>query len=119
MLAKVQLPSRTAIACPSGIALKQQGPAAVNATLIRSYFSVKAVFRLKIKGCSLLLFYCQDNRQGGDDLARSNYQFNKRQKELARKKKKAEKRQSRLERSVVLPDETAIESQDEKNGSAV
>jgi hypothetical protein len=64
-------------------------------------------------------FYCQDNRQGGDDLARSNYQFNKRQKELARKKKKAEKRRSRLEKSAVQPDETATESQDEKDDSSV
>ena len=57
--------------------------------------------------------FCPNNRQGGDNLARSNYQFNKRQKELARKKKKAEKRQSRLEKSMVQPDQTPIKSKDE------
>jgi len=68
-----------------------------------------------LRGCP---FHCQDNRQGGDHLARSNYQFNKRQKELARKKKKAEKRQSRLEKNTVEPDETSIDSQNEEADSS-
>ena len=46
-------------------------------------------------------------------MARSNYKFKKRQKELARKKKKAEKRQSRLEKNTVQPDQTSSESMDE------
>ncbi len=46
-------------------------------------------------------------------MARSNYKFKKRQKELARKKKKAEKKQSRLEKNTVQPDQTSIESVDE------
>ncbi len=34
-------------------------------------------------------------------MARSNYQFKKRQKELKRKKKKEEKRQRKLEKSTI------------------
>ena len=34
-------------------------------------------------------------------MARSNYQFNKRQKELARKKKKEEKRQQKLDKNKI------------------
>ena len=65
------------------------------------------------------LFHCQNNRQGGDKLARSNYQFNKRQKELARKKKKAEKRESRLAKKTVEPDEASIDSQNDEADSSV
>ena len=39
-------------------------------------------------------------------MAKSNYQFKKRQKELAKKKKKEEKRQRKLENKVVETDET-------------
>jgi hypothetical protein len=68
-------------------------------------------------GCPFLL-HCQNNCHGGDNLARSNYQFNKRQKELARMKKKAEKRQSRLEKNTVQPEETATEPQDDEKDSS-
>jgi hypothetical protein len=46
-------------------------------------------------------------------MARSNYQFNKRQKELARKKKKEEKRQRKLEKNTIGPEENTDQSQDE------
>ncbi len=38
-------------------------------------------------------------------MARSNYQFNKRQKELARKKKKEEKRQRKLDKNTLASEE--------------
>ncbi|MFH1489217.1 MAG: hypothetical protein ABII06_09955 [Pseudomonadota bacterium] len=38
-------------------------------------------------------------------MARSNYQFKKRQKELSKKKKKDEKRQRKLEKKAVETDE--------------
>ena len=44
--------------------------------------------------------------QGGNAMAKSNYQFKKRQKELAKKKKKEEKRQRKLENKVIEIDET-------------
>jgi len=44
--------------------------------------------------------------QKGEAMAKSNYQFKKRQKELAKKKKKEEKRQRKLENKVVETDET-------------
>jgi len=43
-------------------------------------------------------------------LARSNYQFNKRQKELARKKKKDEKRQRKLDKKIIKPEENPDQS---------
>jgi hypothetical protein len=70
-------------------------------------------------GMPVPLFHGQYKRQGGDKLARSNYQFNKRQKELARKKKKAEKRESRLAKKTVAPDETPIYSQNDEADSSV
>jgi uncharacterized protein (DUF3084 family) len=63
-------------------------------------------------------FVSQLNRQGGDHLARSNYQFNKRQKELARMKKKAEKRQRRLDKKAAKPDETSFDVQDDEVDSS-
>jgi len=44
--------------------------------------------------------------QKGDAMVKSHYQFKKRQKELAKKKKKDEKRQRKLENKMVEPDET-------------
>jgi len=38
-------------------------------------------------------------------LARSNYQFNKRQKEIARKKKKEQKRQRKLDKNTIESEE--------------
>jgi hypothetical protein len=43
-------------------------------------------------------------------LARSNYQFNKRQKELARKKKKDQKRQRKLDKKTIKPEENPDQS---------
>ncbi len=43
-------------------------------------------------------------------MARSNYQFNKRQKELARKKKKDQKRQRKLDKKTVKPEENPDQS---------
>ncbi|MFH1674350.1 MAG: hypothetical protein ABIF87_13115 [Pseudomonadota bacterium] len=44
--------------------------------------------------------------QKGNAMAKSNYQFKKRQKELAKKKKKDEKRQRKLENKEIETDET-------------
>ena len=58
----------------------------------------------------------KNNSQGGNKLARSNYQFNKRQKEIARKKKKEEKRQRKLDKNTIKSDEeNPDQSQDEEN----
>jgi hypothetical protein len=46
-------------------------------------------------------------------LARSNYQFNKRQKELARKKKKEQKRQRKLEKNTIKSEENLNHSRNE------
>jgi len=43
-------------------------------------------------------------------LARSNYQFNKRQKELARAKKKDQKRQRKLDKKTIKPEEDIDQS---------
>ena len=43
-------------------------------------------------------------------MARSNYQFKKRQKELAKKKKKEEKRLRKLENKAVETDETETDA---------
>ncbi len=40
-------------------------------------------------------------------MARSNYQFQKRQKELARKKKKDQKRQRKLDKKTIKPEENS------------
>ena len=44
--------------------------------------------------------------QKGNAMAKANYQFKKRQKELAKKKKKEEKRQRKLQNKMVETDET-------------
>ncbi|MEE8431929.1 MAG: hypothetical protein V3S16_11830 [Candidatus Desulfatibia sp.] len=43
-------------------------------------------------------------------MARSNYQFKKRQKELARKKKKDQKRQRKLDKNTINPAENPDQS---------
>ena len=43
-------------------------------------------------------------------MARSNYQFNKRQKELARKKKKDQKRQRKLDKKTIKSEENPDQS---------
>ncbi len=61
-----------------------------------------------------LVVIIKNNSQGGSKLARSNYQFNKRQKELARKKKKEQKRQRKLDKSTIESEENPNQSQNEK-----
>jgi hypothetical protein len=46
-------------------------------------------------------------------LARSNYSFNKRQKELARKKKKEQKIQRKLDKNNIESEENPSQLQDE------
>lgn len=46
-------------------------------------------------------------------MARSNYSFNKRQKELARKKKKEQKRQRKLDKDTINSEEDPNQSQNE------
>ena len=48
-------------------------------------------------------------------MARSNYSFKKRQKELARKKKQDQKRQRKLDKDADIPEETSEQPQDEEN----
>jgi uncharacterized protein (DUF3084 family) len=52
--------------------------------------------------------------QGGDKLARSNYQFHKRQKELARKKKKEQKRQNKIDKKNSQSEESEAQTQIEE-----
>jgi hypothetical protein len=52
-----------------------------------------------------LVVAIKNNSHGGNKLARSNYQFNKRQKELARKKKKEEKKQRKLDKNTIKSEE--------------
>ncbi len=60
-----------------------------------------------------LVVIIKNNSQGGNKLARSNYSFNKRQKELARKKKKEEKRQRKLDKNTLKSEENPNQSQNE------
>jgi hypothetical protein len=59
------------------------------------------------------VFLIKSNRQGGENLARSYYQFKKRQKELAKKKKKEQKRQRKLDKKNKTPEENSDASQNE------
>jgi uncharacterized protein (DUF2344 family) len=54
----------------------------------------------------------KNNHQGGNQLARSNYSFKKRQKELARKEKKEQKRQRKLDKNPSILEETSDQSKD-------
>ena len=73
---------------------------------------------LKPQKCPLidpfLVVIIRNNSQGGNKLARSNYQFNKRQKELARKQKKEEKRQRKLDKNTIKSEENPNQSQNEE-----
>lgn len=60
-----------------------------------------------------LVVIIKNKSQGGNKLARSNYQFNKRQKELARKKKKEQKRQLKLDKNTIKSEENQNQSQNE------
>ena len=62
---------------------------------------------------SFIFTLIKHSSQGGDNLARSNYQFKKRQKELARKKKKEEKRQRKQEKNTISSEENPEEPSDE------
>jgi len=64
-------------------------------------------------GLSLVVII-KNNSQGGNKLARSNYQFNKRQKEIARKKKKEEKRQRKLDKNTIKAEENPDQSLNEE-----
>jgi hypothetical protein len=66
-----------------------------------------------LRGCPFLVVIIKNNSQGGNKLARSNYQFNKRQKELARKKKKEQKRQRKLDKNTIKSEENPNQSQNE------
>ena len=46
-------------------------------------------------------------------MAKSHYQFKKRQKELTKKKKKEQKRQRKLDKKNITPEENPVQSQDE------
>ena len=61
----------------------------------------------------ILVVIIKNNSQGGNKLARSNYQFNKRQKELARKKKKEQKRQRKLDKNTIKSEDNLNQSQNE------
>ena len=60
-----------------------------------------------------LVVIIKNNSQGGNKLARSNYSFNKRQKELARKKKKELKKQRKLDKNIIKSEEDPKQSQNE------
>ena len=47
-------------------------------------------------------------------MKKSNYQFNKRQKELARKKKKEQKRQRKVDQNTIKSEENPNQSQNEE-----
>ena len=61
-----------------------------------------------------LVVIIKNNSQGGIKLARSNYSFNKRQKELARKKKKEQKKQRKLDKNTIKSEENPDQSQNEE-----
>ena len=44
-------------------------------------------------------------------MARSNYQFKKRQKEIARKKKKDQKKQRKLDKKTIIPENDIDQSE--------
>ena len=61
-----------------------------------------------------LLIIIKNNGQGGHKLARSNHQFNKRQKELTRKKKKEQKIQRKLDKNTLKSEDNLNQSQNEE-----
>jgi hypothetical protein len=64
-------------------------------------------------GTSQHVYAPSDVQQGGNNLARSNYSFQKRQKELARMKKKEEKRKRKFEKNNPPEEETPEQEQTE------
>ena len=67
--------------------------------------SIPQLCRLRFFPVISDLFY-PATYQEGNAMAKSQYQFKKRQKELAKKKKKEEKRRRKLEKKAVETDET-------------
>jgi len=55
----------------------------------------------------------KNNIQGGGPLAKAKYSFKKHQKEIARKLKKEEKRQRKLDKNMLKPEENPANSQGE------
>jgi hypothetical protein len=55
----------------------------------------------------------KNNGLRGDNMAKSHYSFKKRQKELARKEKQEQKRQRKLDKGKIEPEENPDEPQDE------
>jgi len=60
-----------------------------------------------------LVLIIKNYSQRGNKLARSNYTFNKRQKELARKKKKEQKRQRKLDKNTIKSEANPDQPQNE------
>jgi len=60
----------------------------------------------------------ENKRVGGDILARSKFQSEKRHKELAKKKKQEEKRQRKLDKNTVRPDDNPDPPQDAAESSS-
>jgi hypothetical protein len=56
----------------------------------------------------------KNDSQGGNTLAKSSYQFNKRQKEMARKIKKEQKRQRKLDKNTIKSEENPNPFQNEE-----
>jgi hypothetical protein len=60
-----------------------------------------------------LVVSIKNNSKGGNKLARPNHQFKKRQKELARMKKKEQKRQRKLDKNTIKSEEDPNQPQNE------
>jgi hypothetical protein len=79
------------------------------------WFELGVTVKNKVRSQTFFLVVAISNdSHGGDKLARSNYQFNKRQKELARKKKKEEKRQLKLNKNTLKSEDNENQPQDEE-----
>jgi hypothetical protein len=61
----------------------------------------------------LLFLTIKNDDHGGDKLAKSHYSIKKRKKELARKLKQEQKRQRKLEKDSIKPEDALDKSQDE------
>ena len=72
-------------------------------------FASNTIIQAKVIFPVIRDFIAPATYQGGNAMARPNYQFKKRQKELAKKKKKEEKRQRKLENKAVETDENQKE----------
>ena len=61
----------------------------------------------------LFFFIIKNTHWKEDGVAKTNYRYDKRQKELAKKKKKEEKRQRKLDKNNIQPKENPEQSPDE------